>query len=296
MKRTLIAGSLLIAILLGSLLVSQAAGPMPKIAQINYSLVNYVLPERIETSTPFDICFHTTVNSPDLEYMDRLDVDLPDDWTVNQVYVVPKSSICSGDTEAGTETGNVIYWQSDQTMPTGCGPWLNGTYEFCANVTVPSCTGEPWFLSWNIFGDYYGNPPHSTNGSLNPISCQTTGLFLYPNTLFSIACHTLTETLTLNLDNQTGVTDTFGLYYQTPGGLASISGPDNIYLGDGVDQDFIVEMAPSPCLPAGTLITATVQAAGADRYTGAFIYMTTIRGGTCLVCWDIYIPLTLKNH
>jgi hypothetical protein len=296
MKKILYTGSLLVAILLGSLLASQAAGPVPRIAQINNSIVNYVLPDHIETGTPFNICFHTTVNSPDLEYMDRLDVNLPDSWTVNQVYVEPKSSGCSGDTEAGTETGNVIYWQTDQTMPTGCGPWYNGSYEFCANVTVPSCTGEPWFLSWNIIGDGYGSPPHSTSGSLNPIFCETTGLYLSPNALSTVACHTLTETLTLNLDNQTGITDTFNLYYQIPGGLASISGPDAIYLGDGTDQNLVVQMVPSPCLSAGTWITASAQAAGGGHIATSFIYMTTIRGGSCPVCQKAYLPLTLSNY
>ena len=270
--------------------------PPNEIMQIDYSVVNYVFPDHITASTPFDICFHTTVNSPDFEYMDRLDVNLPDDWTINSVELKPKVSGCLGGTEAGWEAGNVLYWQTDQAMPTGCGPWSNGEYDFCANVTAPSCDDEPWFLDWTIIGDYYGAGPHSTTGSLNPISCeQTPALYLSPNTYFSVGCHTVTHTLTFNLANQTGQDDSFDIYYDVPEGKANLSGPDGIWLGDGVDQNFLAELTTSPCLPAGTQISATIQAAGGGLYTGAFIWMTTTDGGACPVCYGTYLPMVVKS-
>jgi hypothetical protein len=266
------------------------------IMQIDGSVVNYVFPDHITASAPFTICFHTTVNSPDLEYMDRLDVNLPDDWTVNSVELEPKASTCPGGTEAGWEAGNVVYWQTDQEIPTGCGPWDNGEYDFCANVTAPSCNSGPWYLPWSIIGDYFGDGPHSTNGSLNPISCeQAPALYLSPNTYFLVGCHTLTHTLTFNLDNQTGQDDTFDIYYDVPGGRAVISGPDGVYLGDGVDQDLSVDLAADPCLPAGTPISATIQAAGGGMLAGTFIWMTTTRGEACPVCYDTCLPLVIKG-
>ncbi|MGD1995036.1 MAG: hypothetical protein PVI59_17720 [Anaerolineae bacterium] len=305
--RICLAGSLLAILLLIRLPISQAVedpaarsdDPLNSITQVSDSVVNYVLPDHVETGTAFDICFHTTVNSPDLEYMDRLEVDLPDDWTVNEVYVEPEASGCDGSTEADYTLvpDLLIYWQTDQPMPTYCGPWNNGTYDFCANVTVPDSNGGPWFLEWSIIGDYYGSEPHSASGILNPISCQQpSSLYLSPNTYFLIDCHTLTHTLTMNLDNQTGYADTFDLAYDVPGNRGSITGPDGIYLGDGVDQDFLVELASDPCLPAGTQISATVQAAGGGMYTGAFVWMTTTRGGTCPVCYDVFLPLVLNSQ
>ena len=271
--------------------------PSNDVMQIDDSVVNYVFPDHIIASTPFTMCFHTTVNTPDSEYMDRLDVNLPDDWTVNSVELQPKASGCSGDTEAGWEAGNVVYWQTDQEMPTSCGPWNNGEYDFCANVTVPSCDSEPWYLNWSIIGDYFGAGPHSTNGSLNPISCeQTPALYLSPNTYFLAGCHTVTHTLTFNLDNQTGYDDSFDIYYDVPEGKADFSGPDGIWLGDGVDQDLLAELVTSPCLPAGTQISATIQAAGGEAYAGAFIWMTTTAGETCPVCYDIHLPLVIKGN
>jgi hypothetical protein len=313
--RICLAGSLLVIGLLVSLPISQAdveespvqpdrETPMAVdpsrtfdgITQIDDSVVNYVYPDHITAGTPFTICFHTTVSSPDLEYMDRLDVDLPDDWTINDVAIEPKASGCPGGTEAGWEIDNIVYWQTDQTIPTGCGPWPNGEYDFCANVTAPNCSGSPWYLYWSIIGDYFGSGPHSTNGGLNPIQCeQTTGLYVSPNSYFLIGCHTLTHTLTFNLDNQTGYDDTFDIYYNVPSGRADFSGPDGIYLADGAEQDFIAELATDPCLPAGTEISATIQAAGGGMYTGAFLWMTTIRGGTCPVCYDVFLPLVLNG-
>lgn len=303
--RLCLVGSLLAVVLLVRLPISQADVRAPvarpdnsinSITQINDSIVNYVLPAYIETGTPFDICFHTTVNSPDSEYMDRLEVNLPNDWTVNEVYVEPKASICGGSTEAGiVPPDNIIYWQTDQPMPTQCGPWDNGTYDFCANVTVPNCSGEPWNLDWTITGDAFGSEPHSVSGGMNSIVCQEpSSLYVSPNVYSLVGCHTLTHTLTMNLDNQTGVDDTFGISYDVPGGNASISGPDAIWLGDGADQDFAVELVPDPCLPAGTEISATVMASGGGTYGLAYIWMSTIRGGTCPVCYDIFLPLVLS--
>lgn len=123
------------------------------------------------------VCFTVNVQSDDFEYMDRFDVDLPDHWIVDTIYdSVPAASGCSGALPpvTGTDAGNVVYWQSAGSLPTGCGAWNGGSapgidYTFCADVTVPDPRNEPWSFDWNIIGDTFGNDPHSAAGTWGPV-------------------------------------------------------------------------------------------------------------------------------
>jgi len=45
---------------------------------------------------------------------------------------------------------------------------LNGTYDFCANVTEPSYTG-PYDFPWTIFGDGWGSGTHSLSGTITGV-------------------------------------------------------------------------------------------------------------------------------
>ena len=138
--------------------------------QIDASTVNFFTPDPLPApGAPFDLCFNVTVSSPDLEYLDRFEVDLPDGWTINTVTPPPETG-CSGGVGGGTDPGNLVYWQGANYVPggSGCGGWSNGTYDFCANVTMPSYTG-PYDFPWIIWGDGYNAPPHSVSGTISGV-------------------------------------------------------------------------------------------------------------------------------
>ena len=187
------------------------------ILKINDSTVNYVSPTIVSAPSAFDICFNVTVDSPDLEYMDRFDVDLPDNWTVTEVFTTTPTG-CAATSIAGVESNQVVYWQIDGSIPSGCGAWDNGTYDFCAAVDIPSCTGAPWSFPWNIIGDGYGDSPHEVSSTTDPVSCQTAGLSITPSTLNLEGCHTSVQTHTLNLANDTGVDGIFNITYSVSSG------------------------------------------------------------------------------
>jgi hypothetical protein len=156
---------------------------VPAIAQENIgnSTVPLVTPASITAGATLDVCITANIISPDTEYLDRLDVNLPDGWIVNSVAAnsTPVANGCSLALPPvyGTEAGNVVYWQSTGYPPqTECGAWNGGTggtnFVFCANVTVPSCTGAPWSLPWNIIGDGWGGTPHTVSGTWASITCE----------------------------------------------------------------------------------------------------------------------------
>ncbi|MFN2285529.1 MAG: S8 family serine peptidase, partial [Anaerolineae bacterium] len=248
------------------------------LTQIDGSTVNAVVPQSLRIGTPMDMCFNVTVHSPDLEYMDRFAVDLPDLWTVDTV-------ISAGDgTEVGVEPGNVVYWQT-AGYPTAWGAWVNGTYDFCATVTLPDCAGSPWDLPWTIIGDQYGAVPHEVSGTI-AAQCLAPDLYLTPETLSVVGCAAFTETYTLNLLNYTGADGIFPLTYtlispptgRIKGGTAlDITGPLSLTLPFGADADFEVTVHPGACMPAGVRVAAKVTAAG-NGYTGTST-LTTVIGG-----------------
>lgn len=269
------------------------------ITSVDGSTVTAVWPSTIvyDFDFQYDLCFDVTVNSPDsLEYMDRFDVDLPDFWGVVSVY--PKAPTgCLVDTIAGVETGNVVYWQIDGTIPSGCGPWSSGTYSFCARIDVPACINAPWSLPWNIIGDGWGDLlPHQVSGTTDPLDCVPAGLYLNGDTITGYSCQGVTNNLTLNLQNHTGAEGTFSLEYDVGTNNGTISGPDEIYLGAGVDQDFEVNLTPRPCLRLGELVSAIVIAEGNRFADITYIDLTIKEDETCVPCQSTYLPCVLRQY
>jgi hypothetical protein len=267
--------------------------PSSGILRIDNSTVNYVAPVELPASLDSLLCFNVTVDSPDLEYLDRFDVDLPDNWDVFQVVPVPDTGCGLGATE-GVEVGNVVYWQT-LGFPSYCGAWKNGTYDFCAMVNVPDCSGGPWSFQWNIVGDGYGDPPHQVSGSAGPVTCLT--LDLSPSVAGEVDCYTMTKSFTLNLFNHTGSSGTFSLTYEVPSGNAALSGPDQIYLGNGVDQDLQVDFSPSQCMPLGQYLTGTVTASGGGFEDTSLVEWVVHASGHpgCPRCNPAFLPLVRKN-
>ncbi len=194
-------------------------GPQPGIEQIDGSTVNSVTPAVLVPGTAVDLCFNVTVFSPDKEYMDRFDFNLPDTWTVNSVGDVAGTGCGRGHT-FGVEAGNVVYWQTNGYPPqTGCGDWANGAYDFCANVTVPDCSGAPWSLPWNVTGDGYGNPPHGASGTATA-ACTVQ---ITPPSLAQVLCPDETATQDVTICNY-GVAPLTWSLVEVPG-LAALGQP-----------------------------------------------------------------------
>ncbi|HOT91603.1 MAG TPA: S8 family serine peptidase [Anaerolineae bacterium] len=246
------------------------------LTQIDGSTLNAVFPDTLRTDIPVELCFNVTVQSPDLEYMDRFTVDLPDTWTVNAVRPGPPGN---GHSEEGVEPGNGLYWQT-VGYPSSWGAWGNGTYNFCASITVPDCTGSPWDLPWTIVGDQFGASPHTISGTV-ATRCRAPGLYLKPNSSAVVGCAALTETHSLNLFNYTGADGVFSLSYASTSPEMErnvvISGPISHTLPAGADVDFAVTLLPGACIPAGVDIGALITATG-NGYTATTILTTTIGG------------------
>ena len=109
-----------------------------EIMKIDDSTVNFVSPTFVTVPSVFDLCFNVTVDSPDLEYMDRFDVDLPDDWSVSNVYTTPPSGcgttyshiclpipsgtaviISDGTADCGGLIKSIVFSLSSQSRQTG---------------------------------------------------------------------------------------------------------------------------------------------------------------------------------
>ena len=144
---------------------------------IGASSVTGLTPDPIVVGTQ-TLCFTVNVISPDLEYMDSFNVDLPDNWTLNSLAAnsVPPANGCPAALPPvpSIGAGNQAGWASTGFPPqTGCGAWNGGAagtdFVFCADVTVPDNTGAPWSFQWTIIGDGWGVEPHSATGVYGPV-------------------------------------------------------------------------------------------------------------------------------
>ncbi|MBE2232893.1 MAG: proprotein convertase P-domain-containing protein, partial [Anaerolinea sp.] len=162
-------------------IVEEPASAPPAAAPENVtgSTLSAVAPTALMPGVPTTLSFTARFVSPDLEYGDRFDVDLPDGWTIGAVSAnsSPMANGCSSAIPpvSGVAAGNVVYWQSKSTLPTGCGAWNGGSaganFTFTVEVTAPSCSGAPWDIPWNIIGDGYGAAPHSVSGVFSSVTC-----------------------------------------------------------------------------------------------------------------------------
>ena len=200
-------------VLLGfvALLVPTAAMKAQGVPEdVTGSTLSAVTPATLTPGVTVNLCFTAHLVSPDFEYIDRFDVDLPDGWTIGTVAAdsVPPANGCYLPPESGVDAGNVVYWQSPEDLPTWCGTWIGGSagtdYDFCVEVTVPDCAGAPWDLPWNILGDTWGDPPNEVNGTFSSVACgasQAPNIDVDPLSLSSTQAPNTTETRTLTIGN-----------------------------------------------------------------------------------------------
>jgi hypothetical protein len=101
----------------------------------------------------------------------------------------------------------------------------------------------------------------------------------------------------LNLFNDTGSEGTFSFTYEVPSGNGTLTGPDQIYLGNGVDQDLIVNLLPSLCVPAGQHLTSTVRVSGGGFQDTSFVVWDIYPSGQpgCPRCNPVFLPVVLRN-
>ena len=153
---------------------------IPCHADMTGSSVTSHAPQPVASNT-FELVVEVTGESSDDEYIDRFTIQLPTQWTINQVVAPPANTepICTGTALAGWTPANWVYWQKNTGFPSNCGLWdtdpSNNVHQFIINVTVPDCSGTPWTLDWTIEGDEwpFSDPPHSTSGTLHINTCET---------------------------------------------------------------------------------------------------------------------------
>ncbi|MBN1138616.1 MAG: PKD domain-containing protein [Anaerolineae bacterium] len=274
MFRKLLIWSVLFALLLGTLSVATAATPPPPkpapqapddglqvrldasgggIQSVGSSTLANVTPAYLPIGTAFDLCFTVYAQSPDVEYMDHFDADLPDGWTVNSVAPdsVPPANGCSGALPpvVGVGAGNIVYWQSTGYPPqTGCGGWNGGSggtnFDFCTNVTIPDATGAPWTLPWYYVGDGYGGTPHDVSGSYGPIEPEPP-IVLRPELIEEVGCPCGLQEHELLVGNSAGYDTFVNLSYTLVSGTGHCSGPPSVFVPDGGNAAFTVRFVPA---------------------------------------------------
>lgn len=222
------------------------SAPKTGIQSVGSSTLQTVTPSELPVGFDFDICFVFFIQSPDAEFGDRVEVDLPDKWTVHSVAAnsVPEANGCSWPPVSGTEAGNNLYWEKPySSIPTGCGSW-NGGYDgtlfnFCANVKIPVRAGAPWSLPWVVTGDGDGDPPHSSSGTYGPIGAVPP-LLLNPDEINLHGCAFVELEARFSALNSTDVVMTVALDYTVIKGNGFCSGPASLTIPALTNEPFTV--------------------------------------------------------
>lgn len=150
---------------------------------IQLSQVTAITPTTLPPGVSTQLCITANLRSADYEYIDRIRIDLPDAWTIDAV-ATDSDPPANGYDDArpivsGVAAGNVVYWQSRGTLPTGGGAWRTNPggdeYTYCAQVTVPTCSGAPWQPAWAITGDGWGSSPHEVSDVWSSLACAAPG-------------------------------------------------------------------------------------------------------------------------
>jgi hypothetical protein len=223
------------------------------IESVGSSTLANITPASIPIGTAFDLCFTVFVQSPDTEYMDHFDADLPDDWTVNSVAPdsIPTANGCGAALPpvVGVNAGNVVFWQSTGYPPqTGCGAWNGGSsgtnFDFCTKITSPNTNGAPWTLPWNYFGDSWGSAPHEVSGSYGPIG-PVPPIMITPELIEENVCACGMQEHQLTVANSTGYDTHVNLSYSIVSGAGNCNGPSSIYVPNGASVDIKVKFIPA---------------------------------------------------
>jgi hypothetical protein len=266
------------------------------IDNVGTSTLANVTPANLPIGTAFDLCFTVFVQSPDAEYMDHFDADLPDGWTINSVASdsVPPANGCGGSLPpvVGVDAGNVVYWQSTGYPPqTGCGAWNGGTaganFDFCTNITIPDAGDAPWFLPWNYIGDSWGSDPHQVSGTYGPIE-PVSPIMLTPPLIEESGCPCGMQEHELTVLNSVGYDTLVNLSYAIVSGAGDCYGPSSVFVMDGGSTAFTVNFIPAG-QPGDTVaceVTA-VDATNPDNNSTSMLVKHLISGGFDPAGWQL---------
>ncbi len=226
-----------------------------------------------------DLVFRAETFTADWEYVYDLWLQFPADWVVNSVSVVG-TPIC--DSGAGWGTLTYTVQTPANTVDILHARYQSGTDHctayYMVNVTPGSNIGDA-YVSWYYDGDGYGGTPHwpcSDDGYTPPglLPCDemvnpqavvppfvfVPNIYITPEDQDVVDCPGVSTDFVFNLENDTGTDGTISLSYLITSGYGTVTGPDQIYLGTGVDQDFAVTLTSAGWLAEGEIVTASIEA------------------------------------
>jgi len=227
--------------------------------EVSLSMVTWIGPSTLAPGQSNTLCVTANLRSADAEYIDRIDLDLPDAWLVAALAAdsEPPANGCTDARPlvAGVAAGNLIYWQSSGTLPTTCGAWFGGPggseFILCAQVTVPDCSGAPWHLPWHIAGDGLSNAPHVASGVYESLSCaapDTPNVEVDPLSLAATQSQGASTSRTLTLTN-TGSADLVWAIVTEPVAMQALAGSG-------------LAGAAAPCTAPADVLWLSVDASG----------------------------------
>lgn len=156
-----------------------------------------------------NVCFQVSNTSSDVEWLDRVQLTFPTNWTV----------ACATQ-DAADSGGNAISFTCTIAGTTasytdndgGYGEiYGNQTWNFCVTVSAPTSATGAQTLNWTLSGDGYGSTPHDISGSTSLSQCGDTCAFapLFTN----LTCNGTTYYNLLGMDQSSGQNDSKSACY-----------------------------------------------------------------------------------
>ena len=156
------------------------------------------------------LTFQLVVNRDDDEYLDGVSMTFPvgitplESGTSNPL--APENG-CPGQyiNLVTPVSGQSIMWGTN--TPSGCGALDVGTYNFVVNVSIDATVSGPQTISYTIYGDGFGDPPHTITGNITidaapSLDVAVTGILL--NNYYNLNSTIVPQVVVSNV----GATDT----------------------------------------------------------------------------------------
>jgi uncharacterized repeat protein (TIGR01451 family) len=158
-------------------------------------------------------------------------------------------------------SGDQLYWVN---WAADLGTWAGSAVTLGFNLQV-CCAGagpEGWYID-----------------DVSIVSClPATGLYLAPGTQSITGCAGNPQPVSVNLYNNTGTDGIFSMTYTVNTGNGTLTGPASLAVRQGESLPLDMELTGNICLPAGSVVTATVTADGNGYNESADMQLTTSAG------------------
>jgi hypothetical protein len=230
------------------------------------------------------VCFSVYNGSVDGEWLDRVRLTFPrllGDWNVScKSQATVDSSGNSVNLNCSTPLGYEVVYSDTNGYPGEIS--VGSSWDFCVDVTVPGAYNGPRIINWGVSGDEdpSSSAPHEITGTLQIEQCEP--LMLKPASIAVEGCNGVTQTHTLDLWNNSGLSGDVNLSYTVNSGNGTLTGPAQFSLAVGEIVTFEVNLKPDLCLSSGDIVTATVTADG----LGSFDSSTIVQTITVLSGWE----------